>query len=91
MTNDEFQEVWKNCVVINENGKVSKRLGEIFFLCVGPMNGGLLFDPGGPQGAQAVILKVDEDDNCYQKIDCRVSDEEGWRLEGKIKELEPKD
>ena len=85
MTQDEFLAHWQEYKLILPNGK-EIILKEMFFVCF-KMNGGLLCDTGGPQGAPAYLLKTDEHNNCFIKTDWSASDGEAWELCGKLEKL----
>ena len=87
MTNDEFRKHWRDYALEQLDGNPTVKLADEFMLCLGPMCGGLLFDTGGPQGAPAYILKVDDQNNCYIKTDWNSPNDAAWRLFGKLVKL----
>ncbi|GMR19071.1 MAG: hypothetical protein BMS9Abin34_197 [Patescibacteria group bacterium] len=87
MTLDELKENWKLYAVELPDGTI-KPLKEVFVICLGNYLGGLIFDPGGEQGAEATILKPDEEGNCYFKSDPSAPEDAGWELLGRFVELE---
>ncbi len=87
MTLDELKENWQLYAVELPDGTV-KPLKEMFMVCWGKYLDGLLFDPGGEQGAEAPILKPDDEDNCYIKSDPTAPEGEGWTLAGRFIKLE---
>ncbi len=86
MTLDELKENWQLYAVELPDGTV-KPLKEMFMVCWGKHLDGLLFDPGGEQGAEGTILKPDGD-NCYIKSDPTAPEGEGWELVGRFIKLE---
>ena len=87
MTLREFQEHWKDYEIVSSNGKAHAVLKDLFMICWGEMKGGLLFDAGGPQGAPAAIIRVDEQNVCYLKRDWDAPADQGWVRIGLLKKL----
>lgn len=83
-----FQDTWQEFEVTLEGGQTFA-LKDRFFLCIGPHAGGLLFDTGGPQGAPAYTLKVDEDDNLWirSKAPGDGPEEEAWTKVGPLTKI----
>lgn len=99
MTLDELQENWKEYAIAFEGDGTSefegniRRMNELFMVCWGKCEGGLLFDQGGEQGAQGAILKADDEGNCYRKVfnsseSCQ--EDEKWEKVGRFLKLCPK-
>jgi hypothetical protein len=87
MTLDELKENWRLYAVKLPDGTVVP-LKERFVVCLGEYLDGLLFDPGGKQGAEVEFLKPDEEDNCYAWIDPDAEGEAQWMIQGKFVRLE---
>jgi len=87
MTLDELKENWKQYAVELPNGTV-RPLKDRFMICWGGYLDGILFDPGGEQGAEGMILKPDKDGNCYFKSDPSAPEGAGWELIGRFVKLE---
>lgn len=83
---EELAEHWKEYTLISLDNKRRKRLKDIFMICWGHFDDGLLFDAGGPQGAPGAILKCDGHDNCYVKIR-KESGENIWVKCGVLKKI----
>ena len=87
MTLDELKANWRLYAVELPGGKV-RPLKEMFVICWGNFLDGLLFDPGGEQGAEGMILKTDEEGNCYVYTDPDAEGEARWTIQGKFVRLE---
>ena len=78
MTLEELQRDWKNYKIIISDGTEVK-MADILMVCRGSVKDGLLFDSGGEQGSPALVLKPDEEDNCYM-----LNTDGGWDKMGKF-------
>jgi hypothetical protein len=82
MTTKEFQKDWKK-YALEKDGK-QRPLSDVFMLCSGPFEGGLLFDTGGPQCSDAYILKVGDNDECLGLDWDEDKGEKVWTVLGKL-------
>ncbi len=99
MTLDELRRDWRKYAVDLLEDDSQVLLSDAYMLCV-KYKDGLLFDPGGEQGAPAIILKCDDDGFCYcktlnengdghsQRNLFYSPDENGWVLIGKFVRME---
>lgn len=64
MTLQEFHENWHNLILQDDDEERSL----VVFLkeCLGEHRGGLLFEGRGREKDRMLVLKCDEDDNCYR-------------------------
>lgn len=86
MTLDELKENWRSYAVELPDGTV-RPLKEMFVFCFSFLDG-LLFDPGGEQGAEGIILKTDDEDNCYVYTDPDAEGDARWTIQGRFVRLE---
>ena len=94
MTLDELKENWRLYAIELPDGKV-RPLKEMFAICWGNFLDGLLFDFGGQANEQiseafgeGLILKTDEEGNCYVYTDPDAEGEARWTVQGKFVRLE---
>jgi hypothetical protein len=87
MTLEELKQNWREYGVELPSGEVVP-LKERFAICWGSFQDGLLFDPGGEQGAEGAILKTDEEDNCYLYTYPEGEEEGRWTIQGRFVRLE---
>ena len=84
MTLEELQKNWKDYALVQTGGNPTVLLRDAFMLCLGPFEGGLLFDTGGAQGAPAYVLRPDENDACWVRTG---PGDQDWQLMGKLVRL----
>ena len=89
MTLGTLKKNWKKYAIKKSQKAKAVPLKDLFAVCWGETNGGLLFDAGGEQGAPACILKSDENDFCYEKTDWNLPDDKGWKRIGRFEKLPP--
>lgn len=63
MTTDELLTEWKNYKITHAERAESENLSDLIYLCAKfpPIPGTLYADTGGPQGAEAYIIKMHDD------------------------------
>ena len=83
-----FQKDWQDYEVVFDDGARVK-LKERFFFCLGEFDGGLGFDPGGPQGATLCIFKPDEHGDLWQRMKAPGDgpEEDAWTRIGKLERI----
>ncbi len=83
MTLDEFNIDWKRMFMVDsEIGGSDQPLTEILKSCAGQSKGGLLFYGAGFYDGELLILRCDDDNNCYRRIKNTGDDEQDWELFG---------
>jgi hypothetical protein len=94
MTLEELKENWQLYAVELPDGTV-RPLKDIFAFCWGNFLDGLLFDFGGQADeklcealGEGMILKTDEEGNCYVYTGPWSHAEDSWTLEGRFVRLE---
>lgn len=83
-----FQDEWREYEVVFDDGN-RITLKEHFFLCIGEIDGGLGFEPGGAQGAMLYIFKPDEEGNLLQRMKAPGDgpEEDAWLRIGKLERM----
>lgn len=94
MTLDELKENWRNYAVELPDGTI-RPLKEMFVICWGEFLDGLLFDSDGQADeklcealGEGMLLKTDEESNCYVYTDPTAPDGERWTIQGRFVRLE---
>ena len=81
MDPDRFNVRWKSFILVNlRNQQIP--LTEFLGQSLGRHRGGVLFIGRGTEDGNNVILKTDEEDNCYRKVSDTDDDERDWELIG---------
>lgn len=88
MTLDYFNIHWKRFALVGIGiGSRDRPLSDFLDDCVGWVKDGLLFYGKNDYEGEVLILKCDEDWNCYQRISNTGDDEKDWKLLGYLVEL----
>ncbi|OGC37757.1 hypothetical protein A2V54_00615 [candidate division WWE3 bacterium RBG_19FT_COMBO_53_11] len=94
MTLDELKANWRLYAVELPDG-TRRPLKEMFVICWGNFLDGLLFDHGGQADeklcealGEGMVLKTDEEGNCYALSNPDAPAEKAWTLQGKFVRLE---
>ena len=88
MNPDYFNINWKHFVLIGIGHDSSDRpLTDFLESCAGAVRGGLLFYGKNDYAGEVLILKCDEEWNCYQRVNNTDDDDKDWKLIGYLEDM----